>query len=146
MAIVQKKIALSGPHKGKTMELHGVKFEDGFAVLTGPATEVEKKFVFMKKCWEVVDADAPDQEPKTEPKLDEVTQKEDPTDPVANNKLLEAVKKLDPENDEHWTKIGKPAVEAVEKFYGSTDIARKDIEGAAPGYDREAARAAAAQQ
>lgn len=60
--------------------------------------------------------------------------------PVTNQRLLDAVMKLDPENDEHWTKIGKPAMSAVEGFYGSADITRADIEAAAPGYTRETAK------
>lgn len=60
--------------------------------------------------------------------------------PVTNQRLLDAVMKLDPENDEHWTKIGKPAMNAVEGFYGSADITRADIEAAAPGYVRDTAK------
>lgn len=60
-----------------------------------------------------------------------------------DSKLIESIKKLDPTNNDHWTKIGLPAMEAVEAFYGSPDIKRADVEAAIPGYDREAAFAAA---
>lgn len=57
-------------------------------------------------------------------------------DPKAetNDKLLKAIKKLDPKDDSHWTSAGLPAMVAVEGFYGSADITRADVEAAAPGY------------
>ena len=53
-----------------------------------------------------------------------------------NAKLLRAVQSLDPDNDAHWTKDGKPAMTAVEKFYGSADVTRADVEAVAPGFTR----------
>lgn len=72
------------------------------------------------------------------------------TDPVKeptvelNTKLQKAVLGLDPADDTHWTKDGKPAMTAVEKLYGSAAITRADVEAVAPGWTREKARAAAA--
>lgn len=59
--------------------------------------------------------------------------------PSVNEKLKRAVEKLDPENDDHWTKDGKPAMSAVAQFYGATDIVRADVEAVAPGFVRPAA-------
>ena len=53
-----------------------------------------------------------------------------------NLKLQKALKKLDPKDDTHWTKDGKPALSAVEKLYGASDFARSDVELAAPGLKR----------
>lgn len=61
------------------------------------------------------------------------------TEPVAavNVKLQKAIAQLDPADDTHWTKDGKPAMVAVEKLYGSSGITRQDVEAAAPGLLRE---------
>lgn len=70
------------------------------------------------------------------------------TDPVKeptvelNTKLQKAVLGLDPADDTHWTKDGKPAMTAVEKLYGSAGITRADVEAVAPGHTRDKAEAA----
>ena len=70
------------------------------------------------------------------------------TDPVKeptvelNTKLQKAVLGLDPADDTHWTKDGKPAMTAVEKLYGSAGITRADVEAGAPGHTRDKAKAA----
>lgn len=70
------------------------------------------------------------------------------TDPVKeptvklNTKLQKAVLGLDPADDTHWTKDGKPAITAVEKLYGSAGITRADVESVAPGHTRDKAKAA----
>ena len=60
--------------------------------------------------------------------------------PELNEKLQRAVLALDPKNDDHWTKDGQPAMSAVEKLYGSSDITRAQVKAAAPDFDREAAK------
>jgi hypothetical protein len=69
----------------------------------------------------------------------------DPPPSEVNTKLQKAVQALDPADDNHWTRDGKPAMSAVEKLYGSAGITRADVEAAAPGWTREKAKAAAAQ-
>lgn len=59
-----------------------------------------------------------------------------------NTKLQKAVLALDPADDSHWTKDGKPAMTAVEKLYGSAGITRADVEAVAPGHTRDKAKAA----
>lgn len=56
--------------------------------------------------------------------------------------LQEAIKSLDPENNDNWTGTGLPSVDAVSHAVGGT-VTRKQIGEAVPGYDREAARKAA---
>lgn len=53
-----------------------------------------------------------------------------------NEKLIRAIGNLDPANNDHWTKDGRPAVTAVSTFYGAGDVTRKDIEDAAPNVRR----------
>lgn len=62
--------------------------------------------------------------------------------PQLNEKLRKAVLGLDPADDSHWTKEGKPAMTAVEKLYGSSGLTRADVDAAAPGFTREKAKAA----
>lgn len=57
-----------------------------------------------------------------------------------NERLAKAVRSLDPENDDHWTKDGRPTMAAVEKSYGATDFTRADVDAVAPGYTRDKAR------
>jgi len=61
------------------------------------------------------------------------------SEPSVNEKLKRAVAQLDPKNDGHWTKDGKPSMSAVSQFYGATDIVRADVEAVAPGFVRPAA-------
>lgn len=53
--------------------------------------------------------------------------------------ILKAIKKLDTENNDHWTGTGLPSVDAVGAIVGAT-VTRKQIGEAAPGYDRDTAR------
>jgi len=158
MGVVSKEIVLVGPHKGKTIVLGGIQFKDGSTTLTGPEADVEKQFKYLHRCWQVQYADqveeaedgsvqdtsSPDENGAPQGDSGEGEQgsaQEGAADaPVTNQRLLDAVMKLDPENDEHWTRIGKPAMQAVEGFYGSADITRADIEAAAPGFTRETAQ------
>lgn len=57
-----------------------------------------------------------------------------------NPKLQEAILQLNPALDKHWTNSGKPAMSAVEEIYGSSDITRRNVNEALPGWDREKAK------
>lgn len=56
-----------------------------------------------------------------------------------NEEILEAVRSLDPNNDEHWTADGLPRLDAVENLLGG-DVNRKAVTNAAPDYSRSVAR------
>jgi hypothetical protein len=56
--------------------------------------------------------------------------------PELNMKLQRAVLSLDPKDDSHWTKDGKPAITAVATAYGAGNVTRGDVEAAAPGFVR----------
>lgn len=79
-----------------------------------------------------------------EPPASETPPVESEPAPEVNQKLLKAVQNLDPLDDSQWNKDGKPAMTAVEKLYGSAGITRADVEGAAPGWNREKAKDALA--
>lgn len=57
--------------------------------------------------------------------------------------ILQALGKLDPQNDNHWTGDGLPRVETVQYFAADQSLTRGSITAAAPNFTREAAFAAA---
>lgn len=132
MTIVKRKIVIEGAHRGKDITLAGVEFKGGEAVLQGALAEVEGLYTYLHRCWQVNWAD--------QPTVTSGKPVEEPTEPPkANERLLAAIKELDPTDDNHWTQQGKPALSAIGSFYGSTDFTRADVDAAAPGYDRDAA-------
>jgi len=56
--------------------------------------------------------------------------------------ITKALSRLDPENDDQWTAEGKPKMSAIEDALGRSDVTRAQVTAAAPGFDRDAARAA----
>ena len=58
-------------------------------------------------------------------------------------KIAEAVLKLDPNNDEHWTADDEPAMAVLEspKYLDNASITREDVEEASPEASREWVRA-----
>jgi len=55
-----------------------------------------------------------------------------------NEEILEAVRALDPHNDEHWTADGMPRLDAVENLLGD-NVTRKAVTNAAPDFTRAVA-------
>ncbi len=58
--------------------------------------------------------------------------------------IPEALKELDPLNDDHWTADGMPRVDVVANLHGADNISRADITNAAPDFTRHSAMEAAA--
>lgn len=56
--------------------------------------------------------------------------------------INQALSRLDPEDDEAWTADGKPKMSAIEAVMGRSDVTRAQVDAAAPGFDRDAAREA----
>lgn len=54
------------------------------------------------------------------------------------SQILRALKLLDPSNNEHWTKDGKPSCDAVAALMNSGNVTRAQIEDALPGFRRKA--------
>ncbi len=50
--------------------------------------------------------------------------------------LLEALDKLDPGLEDHWTQAGLPKLEVLQNFIGEV-VTREDIEEASPGFKRD---------
>lgn len=55
-----------------------------------------------------------------------------------SEKILEALYKLDPENDSHWTMNGEAKLDTVKFKSGGISVTREELEKIAPGYNREA--------
>lgn len=49
--------------------------------------------------------------------------------------LIEALKALDPQNDEHWTKEGTPLLNVIEQMTGKS-YSRAEISAVAPSFNR----------
>jgi len=58
-------------------------------------------------------------------------------------KILAALAQLDPADNSHWTSDGLPNTGVVQRIANDQTIKRTDIQSARPGFDREAAQAAA---
>lgn len=50
--------------------------------------------------------------------------------------ILDALSKLNADNDDHWTAEGSPKVGVVRSFAADNELTREDIESAAPGFSR----------
>jgi septal ring factor EnvC (AmiA/AmiB activator) len=57
-----------------------------------------------------------------------------------NTQILEALSKLDPDDDAQWTSDGLPRVEVVASLAGAGELKRADIAAAAPDFDRDFAK------
>ncbi len=51
--------------------------------------------------------------------------------------ILEALAKLDPSADVHWTLDGAPRMDVMQKLVGSAELTRADVTNAAPSFSRE---------
>lgn len=58
------------------------------------------------------------------------------------NKVVEALGKLDPSNDNHWTSDGLPRIDTVRMFAGNQALTREAITAAIPNFSRQIAAAA----
>lgn len=54
-----------------------------------------------------------------------------------SEKVLEGLKKLDPNNDNHWTMDGQAKLETI-KFHAGVAVTREDLDKIAPGFNRQA--------
>ena len=168
--VIQTTFVLTGPLAGRTIRLGSqpYPFDNGRLTITAPAEEVALHARFLERNWQAYPeghsalkelpdgpGDLQDGSPLDgQPAVHRDVQPNGEgqpavlTDPVKeptvelNTKLQKAVLGLDPADDTHWTKDGKPAMTAVEKLYGSAGITRADVEAVAPGHTRDKAKAA----
>jgi hypothetical protein len=65
------------------------------------------------------------------------TPTDDREEPPVNERLKDAILKLDPKVNAHWSKNGEPSVVAVARLYGS-NVTRKEIDATLPDFKRPA--------
>ncbi len=63
-----------------------------------------------------------------------------PAEGDGQSPIAKALSELDPADDEHWTADGKPKMSALEAILGRADVTRAQVDAAAPGFNRDAAR------
>lgn len=164
------KFVLTGPRKGQTVSLAGHQFVNGVLDYQGGSKEDIQAVAYHLGTYygafhESVAEEAQakyeaDQAALAEGRVPEPVKQQDPPpvkpqdltprtppqqtapDPLATvQTVAEALQALDPEKDGDWTGQGLPSVDAVSALLART-ATRKEIEEAAEGFNRAAAKAA----
>ena len=60
--------------------------------------------------------------------------------------ITDALSKLDPQNDNHWTQDGLPRLDTIKILAGNPSLTREQVTAAAPDFNRGSAQAAAGAQ
>ncbi len=143
----------TGAFAGETRNLGGYQFVDGVHTL-GPSGEppvapspADAKALgdYLAKAYQAYPEGSPELEAalKGEPTQEPPVQRDSDPNRARIAAVRDALTKLDPENDEHWTSQGLASVDAVRTVSGNAEIARADIAEAAPKLTRDEARKAA---
>lgn len=144
MAHVVRIFKTVGSFEGKSVVLGGCHFVDGKFRFEGPERDAENLGKYLQRCWQVVPDDASSTQETSEANEPAPEEVPNVAQQLGNDRLAAALRQLDPENDDHWTKLGKPTMSAVEKLFGSAAVTRDEVEAAIPGFNRDVARAAEA--
>jgi len=113
---------------------------------TTPETAAAKNTTAKPNAKDVTSKISKDDTDDSDDKVAESHGKDDGTSdsdgPTVAQRINEALSKLDPEDDKHWTAAGLPEMAIVEELAGfeSSDIKRKDVTEARPGFTRKAAK------
>ena len=153
MSIVHK-YALAGVRAGQTINLGGFQFTDGVYTHDSADQTVEHLTVYLERSFYAFPAgsqaltDAQARYEREQASGLGETSDATPVDTAASTEqpsetVKEAIGSLNHEDDSHWTGAGLPDVSAVGDLAGEK-VTRGQIEAAAPGYNRAAAKAAAA--
>lgn len=146
------KFELAGAEAGKTVNKGGFQFTDGVYTHESKDQTVEGLTIFLERSYYAFPAGSQALKDANERyEREQASGKTEAGDTaVADNSaaeqpsetVKEAVSSLDHEDDKHWTEAGLPSADAVSDLAGEK-VTRKQIEAAAPGYNRAAAKAAA---
>ena len=139
---------LVGAYAGKTVTLSGYPFVEGVYTHDFEDQTLEGLTLYLARCFNahpvgsaaLADAQATF-EAEQSGKAPPVPQAAPPAENSAAVK--EAVNGLDHADDAHWTAAGLPSTDAVTDLAG-VKVTRADIDAAVPGFNRAAAKAAAA--
>lgn len=109
-----------------------------FGRLYEPGDEFEVPVGTNPKSKCIVDLkDAPAAPPAVEEALATQTLSEASGDP--GQKIRAALERLDPTDDDHWTKDGLPAMSVLEDLLNDKSVTRAMVHNADPGFNRELA-------
>jgi hypothetical protein len=150
--MAQEKFILVGPNAGKSGVWGGYAFENGICIVQGQIEGINAAAGLLSRfygAYPATIAAAMKARGVTDPALLDVEAEEVPTvEPLLPQeltlaeKIAEALKKLDPANDDHWTSNNLPALDEIGELLGQ-DVTRAQVNEVAQGYTRAAARAAA---
>jgi hypothetical protein len=171
---ISHRFVLVGQHAGHTANLGGHDFIDGVyeflyvqdGVRTMPSQDdVKLKAHYLARSYQAFPEGSPElaaaeeafgrdeptpahSEASTPAAREDAEQAKRDEAPVVDRKVKTAVReallKLDPANEEHWTDAGLPSVNAVRDIAGFPDVSRADIKALAPNLTREEAAKVAA--
>lgn len=145
------KFELVGVNAGKTVVLGGYEFVDGVYTYDSPDETVAGLTTYLARCYNAHPVGSADlEQAKADYETEQSTGKtivregapQKDNDVGPKQTVVDAINSLDHENDAHWTEAGLPSVDAVADLAGER-VTRAAIEGAAPGFNRAAAKAAA---
>lgn len=166
MSLTAVKFVLVGPRAGQTVELAGRRFTDGVHThLVAAVSEVGRETEMVAKrlayesafldgspakaaaelAWarlmgaEAAELIALESKANEQPALPPVKPEEPKEPDFENQKLVDAIRSLDPADNKHWTKEGLPMIGPVEKAYGQGSLNRQAVAEALPGWNRETA-------
>lgn len=168
MGSKSQKFQLVGPHAGRTMHINGHEFIEGDYVYHGSELQIGQlvqlfSFYGAYPDYGVADAEAnyraalaeleaaglPVPAPHSPTPTNAIPPLVPPvgsTDATGSNNddmkptLAEAIGKLDPDNEGHWTSNNLPAIDALEALTGGK-VSRKDVEAVAEDFTRAKAKA-----
>jgi hypothetical protein len=160
-------LVLHGHFKGRDVVLNSIPFKKGVAKLPGTFAQNEGVISLMGRSYQAYPEGMSPEEgaanaeqtpasvigdaardiapapvlsrfaPKGSPEY--IEKKEQPAVEGESPKLVDVLNTLDPENDEHWTQNGLASLDVVSEAVGE-HVSRKDIEDAAPDFNRDVAR------
>lgn len=148
-----------GPNEGKTGIWGGREFKDGAHLFIGSIEQIAKVAKVMRTfgaypegsdahehAQEVYKAleerRAPPPAPVEVPPEEEDPGTEPSPEKFHNQRLVSAIKSLDPDDNRMWTKDGLPFIGWVERFMASGGLNRRVVTDALPGWNRDMAREA----
>lgn len=167
MSSESQKYILIGPHKGKTLAVNGHEFVDGeftfhgsheqiatltrifdnYAALPEHMVELQelraKQSVVTSESVEKVKEVAVTTGADSAEALRQALGEDNPAGQAVVN-LGEAIGKLDPEVDAHWTSNNLPSLDHLAELLGKK-VARGEVDSVAEGYTRAKARTARSQ-
>jgi hypothetical protein len=151
--MAQQAFVLVGPNAGKSGVWGGYEFKDGVCVVSGQVGEINAAESVLSRFYgahpELIAKQMiaegvlhPLQLKAAQAPVDEAEVKDgDGAEPSLLEKVVEALKTLDPADDDHWTSNNLPALDVLGERVGQ-DVTRAQVNEVAQGFTRAAAKAA----